>query len=69
MKYKGKSIEQTIREVQQRYKNVPSPLSEQAQRNRQMGVVPQQQMARPNNDPRSSILGDFRPNIPNRPFA
>ena len=67
MKFSVKTLEQTIRELRARYKNMPSPLSEQYQRqNANIRNVPQQGMAR--NDPRGSILGDFKPNTPNTFF-
>lgn len=68
MKFSGKTLEQTIRELGARYKNVPSPLSEQYRRqNGNIQHVPQQGMAR-GTDPRGSILGDFKPNTPNTFF-
>jgi len=55
----GKTLEQTIRELRQRYKNVPSPLSENYQRNRP-NMVPQQ--TTPHTQPlRNNLLGDFTP--------
>lgn len=55
-KFGPKTLEQTIKELQQKYKNVPSPLSNM---NGQMpaAVVPQQKIG----GPRANILGDFRP--------
>lgn len=54
------ALEDTIRKVQQKYKNRPSPLSEQYTRsNANVNIVPQQ-----NNSPkdvRSNLLGNFRP--------
>lgn len=58
-------LEDTIRKVQQKYKNRPSPLSEQYIRsNANVNYVPQQ--TTPSNDPRSRLLGNFRP--PNDTF-
>jgi hypothetical protein len=55
----GKSLEQTIKELSQKYKNVPSPLSDKYASNRP-GVVPQQKLPTPES-PRQNVLGDFRP--------
>lgn len=51
-----KSLEETIKELQKRYKNVPSPLSENYQRNKP-AYIPQQN----NQNFSNSILGDFKP--------
>jgi hypothetical protein len=58
-------LEDTIRKVQQKYKNRPSPLSEQYTRsNANVNFVPQQ--SNPNKDIRSNLLGNFTP--PNDTF-
>ena len=54
------ALEDTIRKVQQKYKNRPSPLSEQYTRsNANVNIVPQQ--ITPSKDVRSNLLGNFRP--------
>jgi hypothetical protein len=59
------SLEDTIRKVQQRYKNRPSPLSEQYTRsNANVNIVPQQ--INQTKDVRGNLLGNFRP--PNDTF-
>jgi len=59
------SLEDTIRKVQQRYKNRPSPLSEQYTRsNTNVNIVPQQ--INQTKDVRGNLLGNFRP--PNDTF-
>jgi hypothetical protein len=59
------SLEDTIRKVQQKYKNRPSPLSEQYTRsNQNVNYVPQQ--VTPSKDLRGNLLGNFRP--PNDTF-
>lgn len=59
------ALEDTIRKVQQKYKNRPSPLSEQYIRsNANVNIVPQQ--LTPSNDLRGNLLGNFRP--PNDTF-
>ena len=59
------ALEDTIRKVQQKYKNRPSPLSEQYIRsNGNVNMVPQQ--ITPSNDLRGNLLGNFRP--PNDTF-
>lgn len=58
-------LEDTIRKVQQKYKNRPSPLSQQYIRsNANVNMVPQQ--ITPTKDIRSNLLGNFRP--PNDTF-
>lgn len=53
-------LEDTIRKVQQKYKNRPSPLSEQYTRsNANVNMVPQQ--ITPTKDVRGNLLGNFRP--------
>lgn len=52
-----KTLEQTIRELQKRYKNVPSPLSESYNRNKP-AVVPQQKLGTSFHD---TVLGGFKP--------
>jgi hypothetical protein len=59
------ALEDTIRKVQQKYKNRPSPLSQQYIRsNANVNMVPQQ--ITPTKDIRSNLLGNFRP--PNDTF-
>jgi hypothetical protein len=59
------ALEDTIRKVQQKYKNRPSPLSEQYIRsNSNVNFIPQQ--TTPSKDIRSNLLGNFRP--PNDTF-
>lgn len=53
----GKTLEETIRDLHKRYKNVPSPLSENYQRNKP-NMVPQQTTP---TSIRSNLLGDFKP--------
>ena len=58
-------LEDTIRKVQQKYKNRTSPLSEEYTRlNANVNYVPQQ--TTPSKDTRSNLLGNFRP--PNDTF-
>lgn len=60
MKKQGKTVEDTIRELRQRYKHVPSPLSEQYPQTMQSNpVVPQMRFGSP--DIKNSLLGDFKP--------
>ena len=55
-----KSLEDTIRKLHQKYKNVPSPLSENYSRlHSNIGVTPQQ--TTPGNNFRDSLVGDFKP--------
>jgi hypothetical protein len=59
------SLEDTIRKVQQKYKNRPSPLSEAyARGNSTVNIIPQPQPK--SNDFRANLLGSFRP--PNDTF-
>jgi hypothetical protein len=59
------SLEDTIRKVHQKYKNCPSPLSEQYTRlNANVNMVPQQ--TTPSKDIKGNLLGNFRP--PNDTF-
>lgn len=51
-----KTLEQTIKELQNKYKNVPSPLSNM-NGHTPAAVVPQQKIG----GPRFNVLGDFRP--------
>ena len=54
------SLEDTIRKVQQKYKNCPSPLSDQYIRsNANVKYIPQQ--SNPSKDIRSNLLGNFKP--------
>ena len=54
------ALEDTIRKVQQKYKNRPSPLSEQYIRsNANVNFVPQQNNAP--QDIRGNLLGNFKP--------
>jgi hypothetical protein len=59
MKNNKFSVEDAIRQVQQRYKNRPSPLANLNENNRQP-VVPQQGFQQ--QDFRNNLLGNFRPN-------
>lgn len=55
-----KTVEQTIRELRQRYKNVPSPLSENYNRmNKNVNMVPQN--TSPDSGFRNRLLSDFQP--------
>ena len=55
-----KSLEDTIRQLHKKYKNVPSPLSEEyVRRNQNVNFVPQQ--TTPSKDTRSNLLGNYRP--------
>lgn len=59
MKKTNKTLEETIRELRQRYKNTPSPLSEGFQH-----MTPAQKIAISNPKPqnfRDSLLSDFKP--------
>lgn len=57
--FQPKSLEQTIKELQKKYKNIPSPLSSQYQKNNaNVNIAPQQKLG---SDPRNSILDGFRP--------
>lgn len=59
------ALEDTIRKVQQKYKNRPSPLSDQYIRsNSNVNFVPQQ--ITPSKDLRGNLLGNFKP--PNDTF-
>jgi hypothetical protein len=58
MKHTGKSLEETIRSVQQKYKNRPSPLIFM---NSSVPMVPQQQGTPPTADLRSHLLAGFKP--------
>lgn len=54
------ALEDTIRKVQQKYKNRPSPLSEQYIRsNANVNMVPTQ--IPKYMDPRSALIGNFKP--------
>lgn len=61
MKHTGKSLEDAIRSVHQKYKNKPSPLTyidpENSKHN--INYVPQQ--VTPKTDSRSALVGDFKP--------
>jgi len=59
------SLEDAVRMVQKKYQNKPSPL---ALMNEQINGNPSsvQQYQKVNNDPRSNLLGNFRP--PNDTF-
>lgn len=60
MKKHGKTVEDTIRELRQRYKNVPSPLSENyPQRIQNNPMVPQPKIGSP--EVRNFLVGDFTP--------
>jgi hypothetical protein len=58
MKHTGKSLEETIRGVQKKYKNRPSPL---VFVNPNAPIVPQQQGTPPTTDLRSHLLAGFKP--------
>lgn len=59
MKKTGKTLEETIRELRQRYKNAPSPLSENYNHmNKNVNFI--STTPKPQNF-RDSILGDFKP--------
>lgn len=59
MKKNGKKLEDTIRELRQRYKNVPSPLSSTYNHmNENVHFVPQQAKSK---DIRDQLLGGFKP--------
>jgi hypothetical protein len=64
MRYKNhRSLEDAIRSVQQKYKNVPSPLK---QINENIGYTPTQipnQMRASSKDLRGNLLGNFRPSL------
>jgi hypothetical protein len=53
----GKTLEETIKELQRKYKNVPSPLSENYNRNQPV-MVPQQRLGTNFHD---TILNGFKP--------
>ena len=54
------ALEDTIRKIQQQYKNRPSPLSETYMRtNSNVHIIPQTQNK--SNDIRSGLLGSFKP--------
>lgn len=62
-----KTLEQTIIELHKRYKNVPSPLSENYNRmNSNVNMVPQQMT--PASDLRSQLLSGFKPQKQSRVF-
>lgn len=52
-----KSLEDVIKDLHKKYKNVPSPLSE-SNRHFQPNIVPTPKIG---GDNRQSLLGDFRP--------
>ena len=55
-----KSLEDTIKLLQQKYKHVPSPLSDSALKFREnIAVTPQQ--VTPRQDPRNQLISGFRP--------
>lgn len=57
-----KSLEDTIRELQKRNKNKPSPLSEQYRRGEgSVNFIPQTTQNKLNRDPRDLLIGDFKP--------
>lgn len=54
------ALEDTIRKIQQKYKNRPSPLSETYMRtNSNVHIIPHAQNK--SNDIRSNLLGGFKP--------
>ena len=59
MKKQHKKLEDTIRELRQRYKNVPSPLSQQINHlNENVNFIPQR--PQPANF-RDNLVGEFKP--------
>lgn len=60
----GNSLEETIKELRKKYKNIPSPLSENYDKmNQNVNFVPQQKTA---DSFRGNLLADFKP--PDRGF-
>jgi len=55
--FQEKTLEETIKELQRKYKNVPSPLSENYSRNQPV-MVPQQRLGTSFHD---TILDGFKP--------
>lgn len=55
--FQQKSLEDVIKELHKKYKNMPSPLSENY-KNQQPNMVPTQKIG---GSERQSLLGDFKP--------
>lgn len=55
--FQQKSLEDVIKDLQKKYKNVPSPLSENFKQS-QPNITPQQRLG---GDIKNSLLGDFKP--------
>lgn len=57
-----KSLEDTIRELNKKYKNRPSPLSEQYRRGEgSVNFISQTNQTKSSRDPRDLLVGDFKP--------